>query len=243
MDNKLRKAFNIAGTGIGLFFMGFTSPLYAQDSSALRPLTVTTMDKYWLQVKEDSANKMLELKTMVPGIVYDLRYSTNANFMNRSMYPEGTVVTFLRNPAAKAIRQVEEELNRAGLGLKIFDAYRPYSVTVLFWELVHDERYVANPSKGSGHNRGIAIDLTIINKITGRELEMGTGFDNFSDTAGAYFQHLPATTLENRTLLRSLMEKNGFKVLPTEWWHFYFNDGKKYEILDLPFKKLKDGER
>jgi len=136
---------------------------------------------------------------------------------------------------------VQKELNENGVGLKIFDAYRPYSVTVKFWELVHDERYVANPSKGSGHNRGIAVDLTIINLKTGRELNMGTGFDNFSDTAHQTFTSLPEEILQNRVLLKSTMEKYGFKALDTEWWHFFLTDGSRFEILDIEFKKLKKG--
>jgi D-alanyl-D-alanine dipeptidase len=126
-----------------------------------------------------------------------------------------------------------------GLGLKIFDAYRPYSVTVKFWELVKDERYVANPAKGSGHNRGIAVDLTIIDLKTGKELDMGTGFDNFTDTAHHTFTSLPEEVLHNRLLLKSTMEKYGFIALESEWWHYYLANGNTFELLDIEFKKLK----
>lgn len=159
--------------------------------------------------------------------------------MNRLMYPAKTTSTFLRLPAARALQKVQQELNLKGLGLKIFDAYRPYSVTVKFWKLVKDERFVANPSKGSGHNRGIAVDLTIIHLATGKELDMGTGFDNFSDTAHSTYTQLPEEVLQNRLLLRSAMEKNGFTVLSTEWWHFYLPEASRYEIMDIDFKKLK----
>lgn len=195
--------------------------------------------EYRHQVKEDPSKQMVELSKFIPGIVYDLRYATTNNFMKRQMYPASTEVTFLRLPAAQALKKVQDELATKGLGLKIFDAYRPYSVTVQFWELVKDERYVANPVKGSGHNRGIAVDLTIIDLKSGGELDMGTGFDNFTDTAHSNFQHLNKNVLENRRLLRSLMEKNGFKILDTEWWHFYIPGSDRYEVLDLPFKKLK----
>lgn len=158
--------------------------------------------------------------------------------MHRLMYPAGTSRSFLRMPAARALARVQQELAAQGLGLKIFDAYRPYSVTVKFWELVKDERYVANPAKGSGHNRGIAVDLTIIDLQTGRELDMGTGFDNFTDTAHQSFTDLPSTVLENRRLLRTVMEKYGFVALETEWWHYYLRDGAHFELLDIPFKKL-----
>lgn len=125
-----------------------------------------------------------------------------------------------------------------GLGLKIFDAYRPYAVTEKFWELVHDERYVANPANGSGHNRGTSLDLTIIYLENGQELNMGTGFDNFTDTAHHSFTNLPESILQNRMLLKSLMEQNGFKALETEWWHYSLPNSKQYELLNLSFKKL-----
>ncbi len=126
-----------------------------------------------------------------------------------------------------ALQKVQKELNQSGWGLKIFDAYRPYSVTVKFWELVKDERYVANPSKGSGHNRGITVDLTIINLKTRLELNMGTGFDNFSDTAHHSFTNLSEDILQNRILLKTTMEKYGFKAYNEEWWHYSLADANK----------------
>lgn len=182
---------------------------------------------------------MLELKSIIPGIVYDLRYATLNNFMKRLMYPAGTNQTYMRLPAAIALKKVKEELSISGLGLKIFDAYRPYSVTVKFWELVKDERYVAHPGKGSGHNRGIAVDLTIVSLVSNHELNMGTGFDNFSDTAHHTFTKLPKEVLQNRELLKSVMEKYGFKSYVEEWWHYSWPESSKYEILDIEFRKLK----
>ncbi|HRH60231.1 MAG TPA: M15 family metallopeptidase, partial [Chitinophagaceae bacterium] len=122
---------------------------------------------YKQTVASDSNQAMLNISKLIPGIAIDLRSASTNNFMHRAMYPYGTSVTYMRLPAAKALLRVQQELNKQGLGLKIFDAYRPYSVTEKFWELVHDERYVADPKKGSGHNRGIATDLTIINLQTG----------------------------------------------------------------------------
>ncbi|NOT51600.1 MAG: M15 family metallopeptidase [Chitinophagaceae bacterium] len=210
----------------------------AQDSSYTRPPVTSNWDDYKKQVKKDSLKKMVELKSVIPGIVYDLRYATTNNFMKRLMYPAGTNQTYMRLPAANALKKVQEELNAMGYGIKVFDAYRPFSVTVKFWELVKDERYVANPSKGSGHNRGLAIDLTIINVKTGKELNMGTGFDNFSDTAHHSFTKLPEEVLQNRQLLKSTMEKHGFKLFESEWWHYFLPGSDKYEILDIDFKKL-----
>lgn len=198
---------------------------------------------YQAKVDADSSKRMLELKSLLPGLVYDLRYAGNNNFMHRRMYSPPPKVTFLRTPAARALAFVQAELRRQGYGLKIFDAYRPYSVTVSFWELVQDERYVANPSKGSGHNRGLAVDLTIIDLKTGNELDMGTGFDNFTDSAHQGFSTLPADVLEHRQLLKSVMVKHGFTPLETEWWHFYWPNDRQYEVLDLPFSALKKASK
>lgn len=186
----------------------------------------------------DSNKQMLDIKKLIPGITLDLRYATTNNFMQKKLYPVVTT-TFLRLPAARDLQNVQRELNQHGMGLKIFDAYRPYSVTEKMWEPIKDERYVAHPKKGSGHNRGIAVDLTIINLKTNTELNMGTGFDNFSDTAHQTFTALPKEILQNRDLLKTLMEKNGFKALDTEWWHYSLPNANNFELLDISFKKLK----
>ena len=107
------------------------------------------------------------------------------------------------------------------------------------WDLIKDERYVANPSKGSGHNRGLSVDLTIITLNTGQELDMGTGFDHFSDTAHQDFTSLAGQVLKNRKLLKETMEKYGFKALSTEWWHYSWTNDRNYAVLDIDFKKLK----
>ena len=209
----------------------------------------TTLNKYGLWVISSTSilqktinvntNKsMIDIKKYIPTIVLDLRYATTNNFMKTKLYPNINY-TFLRKPAAKALKKVQTELNKKGLGVKIFDAYRPYSVTEKMWEPIKDDRYAADPKKGSGHNRGVAVDVTIINVKSGEEINMGTGFDNFSDTAHGDFNNLPLLVLQNRLLLKSTMENYGFKVLDTEWWHFYLPNAKEYELLDVPFKKLK----
>ena len=199
---------------------------------------IDKLTEYQSSIRNDSAKKMVELRKTIPGIVYDLRYATTNNFMHRLMYTPPTRCTFLRLPAARALAAVQEELKRQGYGLKIFDAYRPYAVTVSFWELIGDERYVANPAKGSGHNRGLAVDITIIDLKNHRELDMGTGFDNFSDSAHHDFNNLPPAVLQHRKLLKETMEKHGFTKLETEWWHYFWPNDKGYEVLNIPFKEL-----
>lgn len=221
------------------FLLILSTRIIAQDRSYTKPPLTDQWEDYRDQVQRDSAKKMVELKSRIPAIVYDLRYATVNNFMRRIMYPAGTQSTYLRSPAVRALEKVQTSLTARGMGIKIYDAYRPFAVTVKFWELVKDERYVANPSKGSGHNRGIAVDLTIINLATGKELNMGTGFDDFSDSAHHSYRNFPNTVLQNRDLLKSIMESNGFKSYMEEWWHYSWSDGNQYEILDLDFKKLK----
>lgn len=240
MHRKITDRFIICPFVLLFFSTVAGHACFSQEPAPSRPVVTAAWKAYKEQVGQDSTKKMIELRTLIPGLIYDLRYAGIHNFMHRRMYPRGTKETFLRLPAARSLSRVQEELNKQGLGLKIFDAYRPYSVTVKFWELVKDERYVANPLKGSGHNRGIAVDLTLINLKTGEELDMGTGFDNFTDTAHHGFTGLPATILQNRLLLKSIMEKNGFKALDTEWWHYFLADGNRFELLDIDFKKLKD---
>ncbi|MFN8291716.1 MAG: M15 family metallopeptidase [Chitinophagaceae bacterium] len=238
MRNKLRKGFYSLPWVLLIFSTLPALVSYTQDTGYTRPPVTAKWDDYKRQVKADPAKKMIELKSLIPGIVYDLRYATTNNFMHRLMYPAGTRQTFLRKNAAEALLKVQQELNQGGMGLKIFDAYRPYSVTVKFWELVKDERYVANPKNGSGHNRGAAVDLTIIDMKTRQELNMGTGFDNFSDTAHQGFTKLPDAILKNRSLLKTTMEKYGFRAYSDEWWHYSWPEAGRYEILDIEFKKL-----
>ncbi len=223
---------------IFFLFMPFLVSAQQLTRSSYGVDVLASIKTYKATLKADTNKKMLELKQLMPFIQYDLRYATKDNFVKQTLYPRLTRVTFLRLPAAKALANVQKELATKGLGLKIFDAYRPYSVTVKFWELIKDERYVANPSKGSGHNRGLAVDLTIVNLKTGKELDMGTNFDNFTDTAHHTFNVLPKNVLQNRILLKDVMLKHGFQFFETEWWHYYWPNNRNYEVMDIEFKKL-----
>ena len=207
-----------------------------------------TVNKYGLRViktkaalaktvLQTPAKQMIDVKSQIPSIALDLRYASTNNFMHEQLYPLINT-TFLRKSVADSLEVAQKQLIEMGFGLKIFDAYRPYSVTVKMWEPVQDDRYAADPKKGSGHNRGIAVDLTIINLTTKQELDMGTNFDNFSDTAHHAFTNLPEDILQNRLLLKSIMEQHGFKALDTEWWHYSLTAAKDFELLDISFKGL-----
>lgn len=218
-----------------LFFIS-SIPLQAQTVLNKHGLLVINKVNHFRETLHDKNKAMTDVR-QIPGIAVELIYATSDNFMKIPLYPP-TKTSYLRKPAIDALKKVQKELNTGGLGIKIWDAYRPYSVTEKMWEPVKDERYVANPASGSGHNRGISVDLTLIDITTKKEINMGTGFDHFSDTAHTNFKGLPEEVLKNRQKLISIMERNGFIALETEWWHFYLPEGKKYELLDLSFKNL-----
>jgi zinc D-Ala-D-Ala dipeptidase len=223
-----------------IFFLPNSANLAAQEIKPNK-YGLTVIDKvadYSLSVATDTSKKLINLSLAVASIKLDLKYNTNDNFTRKKLYSKANT-TYMRLPAANALQLVQKELTEKGLGIKIWDAYRPYAATELMWDLVKDERYTANPAKGSGHNRGLAVDLTLIDLKTGNELNMGTGFDNFSDTAHHDFVQLPAEVLQNRLLLKTTMEKYGFKALETEWWHYYWINDRGFEILNLSFKQLK----
>lgn len=189
-------------------------------------------------IDENPSKGMVDLSTLKPRILFDLKYTTTDNFMNEVLYPP-IRTTWLRKPAAEALEKAANEFALLNLGIKVFDAYRPYSVTEKMWEPVKDDRYAADPATGSGHNRGISVDLTLIDLRTGKELTMPTGFDNFSDTAHQSFMDLSPEILKNRALLKQVMEKYGFIALSTEWWHFYLPNASEYELMNIPFKEMR----
>ncbi len=192
-------------------------------------------------VMKDSNNVLVDIKQFVPSIVLDIRYATKNNFLGEPVY--NSADAFLRLPAAKALRKVQNELKVIGLGLKIFDAYRPYNATVKFYDKVKDTVYVASAWTGSRHNRGCAVDLTLVSLKTGKPLDMPTGFDSFLEMAHSDYLNLSPDKIRNRDLLIGVMAKYGFINLDSEWWHFDFKDWKKFDLMDLNFEELKNINR
>jgi len=181
--------------------------------------------------QQPSPADLVDVQSINPRIRIELRYATPYNFTKRQLYPSGKRC-FLRRSAAEKLDKVQQELETLGLGLKIYDGYRPLSVQKAMWAVVPDENYVANPAKGSRHNRGAAVDITLV-RSDGSEVEMPTPFDDFTEKAHLNYAHLPDSVRRNRELLVSVMEKHGFKSLPTEWWHFDELGWERYEILDV----------
>lgn len=207
--------------------------------SQTTPKVVSNPTAFKQDFLRDERLKMVELKTIIPNIQYELKYATKDNFTKTRLYPSHTTFTFLRKEPAEALKLVANELAVKGLGILVWDAYRPYHVTQKFWELIRDERYVAHPSKGSGHNRGIAIDMTLYNINTGQLVEMPTSFDDFSEKAHHGYENTTAIQKQNRELLRTIMEKHGFIKFQTEWWHYYWPNGNQYDVLDFTFTQIK----
>jgi len=207
----------------------------SSDSSSIQ---VLEKEAYLKDINSTFSKRMVNVNKLIPSLRMELRYARSNNFTGKRMYPPTTKSCYLREEAALALKAVSDSLLKKGYLLKIFDAYRPYDVTVRFWNLIKDERYVANPKLGSGHNRGIAVDLTFVDKRTGKEIEMGTDFDDFSEAAHHNYTGHKPLVLENRRLLKEIMEHFGFKSLETEWWHYSLPSPKRYEILNVSFKEL-----
>jgi len=175
---------------------------------------------------------LLWINSLDSTIVTDVRYATADNFTGQVLYSSSKVL--LRAEAAKKIVEANARLlKEKGLRLKIYDGYRPLSVQKKMWVIMPDDRYVANPAKGSRHNRGCAVDLTIIDK-DGNELPMGTAYDDFTEKAHFNYKGLSSEERANRDLLRSLMIESGFEPITSEWWHFDFKGWQGYSILDIP---------
>jgi D-alanyl-D-alanine dipeptidase len=205
----------------------------AQNKYGLR---ATTYSEYIETVKVDPRKELIDLEKFVPNLVLDIRYATTNNFTGEKIY--NLAKAYTRKPVAEALKKIQADLNVKGLGIKIFDAYRPYKATIKFYEVYHDTTYVASPYRGSRHNRGCALDLTIVDLKTGKELTMPTEFDSFKKEAWPTSEVKDPTIRANRKLLIDAMEKHGFKVNASEWWHFDFIGWKAYEVLDIDFEAL-----
>ena len=187
---------------------------------------------------EFRASELVELVALDPGLKLDVRYADSDNFLRAPIYPEARV--FLQRPAAEAVVRANRALQAQGYGLMLFDGYRPWYVTKLFWEATPQEKreFVADPAIGSRHNRGCAIDLTLYDLKTGQEVSMPSGYDEFSERAHPDYTGGTPEQRAARELLRRTMEAEGFTVNDDEWWHFDYRDWQSYRIGTALFKDL-----
>lgn len=181
---------------------------------------------------------LIELTTLSASIKLDIKYATRDNFVGKAVYPEARA--FLQRPAAEAVVKVHKALNKQGLGLVIYDGYRPWAITKLFWDVVREDqrKFVADPAKGSKHNRGCAVDLGIYDLKTGQAIPMPSGYDEFTERASPDYKGGTDQERANRDMLRRMMESVGFTVNPNEWWHFDFKDWEQYAIYDIAFSEI-----
>jgi len=181
---------------------------------------------------------LVELIKLDPAIKLDIRYATSNNFVGKPVYQEARA--FLQRPAAEALLRALQKLKAQGYGLLIFDGYRPWAITKLFWDITPADKhnFVANPAKGSKHNRGCAVDLSLYDLKTGQEIEMPSAYDEFSERAYPTYKGGTASQRRTREILRRAMEAEGFRVNEYEWWHFDYQDWRRYPILNISFAEL-----
>lgn len=174
--------------------------------------------------------ELFDIQLFIPQIQVDMKYATAENFTGQVVYTFRDCL--LLKETIVQLGAVQAELETMGLGLKIWDGFRPMAAQWKFWELVPDPRYVGDPREGGRHTRGTTVDLTLITK-EGNELPMPSAFDDFSEKAHANYQGATAEEMANRDLLRTVMEKHGFEGVPTEWWHFDLAGWENYPVIDL----------
>jgi len=190
------------------------------------------------------ASELVEIVALDPSIKLDIRYATANNFVGRPVYPEARA--FLQRPAAEALLAAHRWLKDRGYGILVYDAYRPWTITKLFWDITPADKkiFVANPATGSKHNRGCAADVGLFDLKTGREVEMPGAYDEMTDRSFVTYTGGTPAQREHRDLLRRAMERDGyFFVYPEEWWHYDYKDSREYAVQDVPFSAIAGGKR
>ncbi|MFO7575739.1 MAG: M15 family metallopeptidase [Bacteroidales bacterium] len=197
---------------------------------------VTSIEEYRQQVASDKAMELIDLEEVIEDVRLDIRYATENNFTGEVIYTKPKA--YVRKPVGEALKRVHDSLEVHGLGVLVYDAYRPYSATVRFYEVYPDTVFVANPKYGSKHNRGCAVDVSLFDRATGDEMLMPTEFDEFSERAHHEYMNLPEEAINNRALLTGVMMHFGFTPYPSEWWHFDFTGWQNYPLMNISFEDL-----
>lgn len=186
--------------------------------------TASSSSEYLIVVNDTT---FVNLKEYSQDFVYDMKYATEDNFLKVKVYDCASC--FLRYKTVKALVEANKTFMKKGFKIKVFDCYRPLDIQKRMWEIVPNPKYVANPSRGSIHNRGGAIDITLVD-FNGKELDMGTAFDYFGVEAGHDYPNVSDDVKYNRNLLRKIMKKHNFNSFDSEWWHYNFKGSSRNGI-------------
>jgi zinc D-Ala-D-Ala dipeptidase len=181
---------------------------------------------------------LVELDKLDPTIKLDIRYATKNNFLGKKVYKEARA--FLQRPAAEALVRVNQKLRGGGYGLVVHDGYRPWSVTKIFWDVTPEDKkiFVADPARGSRHNRGCAVDLSLFDLKTGATVKMPSEYDEMTERAHINYECATPEAKRLREMLRAAMTAEGFAVYEPEWWHYDYKDWKEYPILNVKFSEI-----
>ena len=229
-----------------LFFISCSSNK-KQSSSAL--LTTTVVNNIKNPIATIATNQKTEtailqativedttfvnLKNYSSEFVFDMKYATEDNFLKAKVYQ--CAECYLRLKTVKALIIANEKFIKKGYRIKLFDCYRPLDIQKKMWQIVSNPNYVADPKKGSIHNRGGAVDISLVD-LNGKELDMGTPFDFFGIEASHNFENLSTDVKNNRKLLKKIMIKSGFKFFESEWWHYNLNNASKDDLSNFKWK-------
>lgn len=185
------------------------------------------------QVESISDTTFVNLKDYSADFVYDMKYATEDNFLKAKVYD--CAECFLRFKTVKALVKANTNFIKKGYHIKIYDCYRPLDIQKRMWKIVSNPEYVADPAKGSIHNRGGAVDITLVD-ADGKELDMGTSFDFFGPEASHYFNNLSDEVKQNRALLKRIMQENGFDSFDSEWWHYNLKNASKDKVANTKWE-------
>lgn len=178
---------------------------------------------------------LVELVKLDDSFILDIKYATTDNFAKKQIYT--MPMCLIHKSTAQKLIDANNEFKNLGYRIKVFDAYRPYSAQQVLWDAAEDKSYLANPKKGSIHNRGAAVDVTLVDE-NGNELDMPSGYDEFSERAHLKYNQCDQALITNRELLGKIMVKHGFKRISNEWWHFEDTNAKNYPLLDIAFEEF-----